>query len=144
MSHLVLLQVGDIARPLEFQTLTGESLQCLSSFAEVRMEHFNVKQYGYHPEYGVTLAEFIIDWGTMQFPGPRSGELGIAGTREPLELAVKRLQLQYELATETTCTLVRHEGRITRCSFKPKGEWLESPIDLVWSTIDPPKQDILV
>jgi hypothetical protein len=143
MSQLVLVTIGKPLRQMEFQVLTGEPLMCLESYADADGELFSIRQFGYHPEYGATLYEIIVDWGDSNHPGPRQAALGIPSPRTDLDLAVKKLMRQYEEITATTCTLVRHEGRITRCSFKPKGEYQDSPTDLEWTKVEPPAQELL-
>lgn len=143
MSHLVLVTIGQPLRQLEFQALTGEPLMCLESYADEPGELYSIRQFGYHPEYGATLYEIIVDWGSNDHPGPRESPLGIPSPRTDLDKAIKKLMRQYETITATTCSMVRHEGRITRCSFKPKGEYLDSPTDLAWTKVEPPAQELL-
>ncbi len=138
MSHLVVVEVDANSRSISFPTFAGEPLTCLSSFAEKATPLYSIRQYGYHPEFGATLFEIIIDWGEHFRPGrPREGYLGEILEPTPLTAALGLLQKQYEETIEASITLVRHEGRVTRCSFKPKGEYREPPTTLDWTDIVP-------
>lgn len=138
MSHLVVVEVDTTSRSISFPTLAGEPLTCLSSFAEKATPLYSIRQYGYHPEFGATLYEIIIDWGENRSPShPREGGLGEILEPAPLTVALGKLQRQYEDALDASVTLVRHEGRVTRCSFKPKGEHQEPPTNLDWTDVDP-------
>jgi len=143
MSQLVLIEAGPAERQLSFETLTGESRLCLASYADRDHGSFVIRQYEYHPEFGATLYEFIVDWGDTRSNLPRPAELGEHLERTAQDLALTELRRQYEAVTETTCYLVRHEGRITRCSFKPKGEYLDPPVNLDWIDVPPPPSELL-
>lgn len=132
MSHLVLVETSVAKEELGFTRLTGESLTCLASYADVDDELYRIRQYEYHPEYGATLYEIIIDWGEILLIGPHAAGLGDKLERSEMSIALTRMRRLYEQATGTSCTVVRHEGRITRCSFKPKGEYLDPPTTLDW------------
>jgi len=132
MSQLVLVEMSVAKTELGFERITGESLTCLASYADIDLELYRVRQYEYHPEYGATLYEIIVDWGDIVTIGPRPGKLGDALHRPTLSIALTEMRRRYEQATGTTCTVVRHEGRITRCSFKPKGEYQDPPTTLDW------------
>lgn len=141
MSHLVVVEVGIIGKSLPFPMLAKEPLTCLSSFAEKVTELYKIRQYGYYPEYGGTLFEIIVDWGEHYHnPGPRPGGLGEILEPPALQVALDRLQKQYEAVLEASVVMVRHEGRVTRCTFKPKGEYLEPPSNTDWTDIDPLQQ----
>lgn len=144
MSHLVLVEIKPTPVSLTFPQITKEPLTCLESYADLAMDLFSIRQYGYHPEYGATLYEIIIDWGTPgNLPVKREAELGEILEQTDLEIALLRLQRQYEVVLDANCSLVRHEGRITRCQFKPKGEHLESPTNLDWTQEDPPGRELV-
>ena len=143
MSQLVLIEVGRIDRPLNFDTLTGESMTCLASYADREKGPLVIRQYEYHPEWAATLYEFIVDWGDTRSLGPRPAGLGEILDRSAVDLAITEMRKQYEAVTETTCFQVRHEGRVTRCSFKPKGEYREPPVNLGWLDVPPPAVDLI-
>jgi hypothetical protein len=144
MSHLVLVEIAPVETSLGFSRLSGEPLTCLESYADKVTDLFTIRQYGYHPEYGATLFEIIIDWGDSWInPGPLPGYLGEILEPLPLRAALAKLQRQYEVVLEANCQVVRHEGRITRCSFKPKGEYLDAPTNLDWTLEDPPKRELI-
>lgn len=137
MSQLVLIEAGQSQYPLSFEKLTGESRTCLASYADRDSDPVILKQYEYHPEFGATLYEFIVDWGDTRSTQPRPAELGEVLERTALDLKISELCKQYEAVTETNCFQVRHEGRVTRCSFKPKGEYRDPPTNLDWIDVPP-------
>ncbi|QBJ02911.1 hypothetical protein MZD04_gp385 [Pseudomonas phage Psa21] len=142
MSQLVVVDIAPIEQPLDFPRLSGESLTCLESYADKVTDLYTIRQYGYHPEYGATIFEIIIDWGVNYVPPkPQSAEIGESVPFDDLTKALMKLQRQYEIILEANCQVVRHEGRITRCSFKPKGEYREAPTNLDWLLEDPPLRD---
>lgn len=137
MSHLVVIEPNG-GPSLSFTALAREPLTCLSSFAEKTTELYKIRQYGYHPEYGATLYEIIVDWGeSFLNPGPARAELGEVLEPHALRVALGVLQKQYEDVIDGTVTVVRHEGRVTRCVFKPKGEYREPPLNLDWTDVAP-------
>lgn len=143
MSHLVVIEPHETPS-LSFSSLAREPLTCLSSFSERATELYKIRQYGYHPEYGATLYEIIVDWGeSFLNPGPARAELGEVLEPNELRVALGVLMKQYEDVIEGTVTVVRHEGRVTRCIFKPKGEYREPPLNLDWLDV-PPKPRALV
>jgi hypothetical protein len=144
MSHLVLVEIIPTPVSLTFSRVAGEPLTCLASYADKDTDLFKIRQYGYHPEYGATIFEIIIDWGDPKnIPQRRSGELGEVLERTELDKALMKLSRQYEVVLEANCQVVRHEGRITRCIFKPKGEYLEPPTNLDWTLEDPPSRELV-
>lgn len=143
MSQLVLIEAGPTQRPLSFETLTGESRTCLASYADREHGPVVIRQYEYHPEFGATLYEFIVDWGDTRSNQPRPAELGEILDRSALDLALSEMRKQYEVVTETICFQVRHEGRVTRCSFKPKGEYRDPPVNLDWLDVPPPPTELV-
>lgn len=144
MSHLVLVEIAPVAVSLGFPRLSGEPLTCLESYADKVTDLFTIRQYGYHPEYGATLFEIIIDWGRPEnIPGRRDGGLGEILERTELDKALMKLSRQYEVILDVNCQVVRHEGRITRCTFKPKGEYLDAPTNLDWTLEDPPSRELI-
>ncbi|WDS62059.1 hypothetical protein [Pseudomonas phage D6] len=144
MSHLVLVEINPTPTSLTFPQVTKEPLTCLESYADKVTDLYTIRQYGYHPEYGATLYEIIVDWGRPEnIPECRKAELGEILEQTELEVALLKLQRQYEIVLEANCSLVRHEGRITRCQFKPKGEYRESPTNLDWTLEDPPARELV-
>lgn len=143
MSQIVIIEAGFSDRQLSFETLTGESRTCLASCADREHGPVKLRQFEYHPEFGATLYEFIVDWGDTRSNQPRPAELGEILERSPIDLAITELRKQYEAVTETTCFLVRHEGRVTRCSFKPKGEYRDPPVNLDWIDVPPPPSELI-
>jgi len=142
MSHLVLVEITPTPKPLTFTQVTNEPLTCLESYADKVTDLYTIRQYGYHPEYGATIFEIIIDWGRAEnLPERREAALGEILEHTVLSVELLRLQRQYEVVLHASCSLVRHEGRITRCQFKPKGEHRESPTNLDWTLEDPPKRE---
>lgn len=143
MSQLVVVDF-DGNETLPFPTLARESLTCLNAFAERSTEFFNIRQYGYYPEFGATIFEMLIDWGTHQSPPPaRVAELGEVLVPTPLQAALKKLTRQYEIVLDANLWLVSHEGRLTRCKFKPNGEYKDPPADLSWMDLEPPLRELV-
>lgn len=135
-SQLIIVDTRSVRDNFDFSELTHESTETITDYIGEEHALYNLHQYTYQAEFSdKTKLQMFIFWDVVQ-DQPREDGFEFS----EIELAIQKLNRQYEIAIDGYLEHIVHGRLRTISSYRNKEEKI--PLTLEWVKIEPPPKEI--